>query len=126
MNRLSRGRMRPGRRVKMKTVLSTVEKKLSLKKLSGSDNDRECTGVYAGDLLSWVMSHAMPDDIWVTIMSNSNVIAVASLADVACVILAEGVTLDEKDTALAAEKGINVYSSEMSTYEICAALSSLE
>ena len=110
----------------MKTVLSTVEKKLSLKKLSGSDNDRECTGVYVGDLLSWVMSHAMPDDIWVTIMSNSNVIAVASLADVACVILAEGVTLDEKDTALAAEKGINVYSSEMSTYEICAALSSLE
>ena len=43
---------------------------------------------YAGDLLSWVMSHATAGDAWVTIMSNINVAAVASLTEVACVIFA--------------------------------------
>lgn len=109
----------------MNTTLARIEKELSLKPITVTGEDRECTGVYAGDLLSWVMSHAMPGDVWVTIMSNANVIAVASLVDVACVILSEGVTLDEKDAALASEKGICVYTSDMSTYEICAALSSL-
>lgn len=110
----------------MKTTLSTIEKELSLSLVSERTEDRECTGVYAGDLLSWVMSHAMPGDVWVTIMSNANVIAVASLVDVACVILSEGVTLDEQDTSLAREKGICVYTSKMSTYEVCSALSRID
>lgn len=109
----------------MKTTLARIEKELSLKRITVTDDTRECTGVYAGDLLSWVMSHAMAGDVWVTIMSNANVIAVASLVDVSCVILSEGVMLDEKDTALAVEKGISFYTSKMSTYEICAKLSSL-
>lgn len=109
----------------MNMTLSKIKDALSLNPICVTDEERRCTGVYAGDLLSWVMSHAMPGDVWVTIMSNTNVIAVASLVDVACVILSEGVTLDEKDTALATEKGICVYSSNMSTYEICAALASL-
>ena len=57
--------------------------------------EREVKGAYIGDLLSWVMGRAECDNAWITIMSNINVIAVASLADVACVILSEGVTLEE-------------------------------
>ena len=41
--------------------------------------DREIKGAYVGDLLSWVMGKAEADNVWVTIMSNLNVIAVASL-----------------------------------------------
>ena len=57
------------------------------------DGDRLISGVYIGDLLSWVMGRANSGDAWLTIMSNMNIIAVASLADVACIILAEGVAL---------------------------------
>ena len=60
------------------------------------DGDRQVSGAYIGDLLSWVMGRARADSAWITIMSNVNVVAVASLADVACVILAEGVTLDDE------------------------------
>lgn len=102
----------------MTITLSDLKKALDLTVVSDVP-DRECEGVYAGDLLSWVMSHAVQGNIWVTIMSNTNVIAVASLVDVACVILSEGVTLDEKDSALASEKGVAVYSTSMSTYEVC-------
>jgi serine kinase of HPr protein (carbohydrate metabolism regulator) len=52
-------------------------------------------------------------------------LAVASLADTACIILAEGVTL-EKEVELAAEaKGVNVLASDKPAYEIAAALSKL-
>ena len=46
--------------------------------------EREVSGCYIGDLLSWVMGRAQEDNAWITIMSNINVIAVASLADTAC------------------------------------------
>ena len=59
------------------------------------DGGRAVTGGYAGDLLSWVMGRAEAGDVWVTIMSNPNIVAVATLADVSCILLAEGVEPDE-------------------------------
>ena len=80
--------------------------------------EREIKGVYIGDLLSWVMGRANADDAWITIMSNVNVVAVASLADVSCVLLAEGVTLTEEIARTAADKGINLLSSTLTAYEL--------
>ena len=81
------------------------------------DGDREVTGVYIGDLLSWVMGRATSGDAWITIMSNRNIAAVATLADTACIILAEGVQPDEGVAALAEEKGINLLLSSVSAYD---------
>ena len=81
------------------------------------DGEREIKGVYIGDLLSWVMGRAKADDAWITIMSNINIVAVASLADVACIILAEGVTLDSTVTETATAKGINILTSDLPAYE---------
>ena len=72
--------------------------------------EREITGVYIGDLLSWVMGRAKSGDAWITIMSNINVLAVASLADTACVIAAEDVEITEDIAKSAVEKGINILS----------------
>ena len=82
------------------------------------DPDREVSGVYIGDLLSWVMGRASADEAWITIMSNRNIVAVATLADTACTILAEGVSPDEGVADLATEKGINILQSDLSAYEI--------
>ncbi len=89
------------------------------------NKEREVNGVYIGDLLSWVMSSAECDNAWITIMSNINVVAVASLVDVACIILAEGVTLDQEVSEQAQAKGINVLSTEMTAYQTAKALSEL-
>ena len=91
--------------------------------VSMPEPDREIKNVYIGDLLSWVMGKAQEDDAWITIMSNINVVAVASLADAACVILAENVILDEATISAAKEKGINIISSPQSAYEIAKFLS---
>lgn len=82
------------------------------------DENREIDGVYIGDLLSWVMGKARSGDAWITIMSNINTLAVASLTDVACIILADGVTLDSDVLTSARNKGINVLSSGLTAYEI--------
>ena len=89
------------------------------------DPERSVDGAYVGDLLSWVMGRAKSGDAWITIMSNVNVLAVATLADVSCVILAEGVSLDA-DTMLTAEsKDINVISTPLPMYEAALALADL-
>jgi hypothetical protein len=81
------------------------------------DGDREIDGVYIGDLLSWVMGRAQMDNAWITIMTNVNVIAVASLADTSCVILAEGVEMPDDLIETAKEKEINILSSSQPIYE---------
>ncbi len=81
------------------------------------EGEREIDGVYIGDLLSWVMGRAKADNAWITIMSNINIVAVASLADVACIILAEGVALDATVVETAKAKGVNIISSQMPAYE---------
>ena len=88
----------------------------NLKVLVSPDPQREIDGVYIGDLLSWVMGKAGEGNAWITIMSNVNVIAVATLSDVACVVFAEGVEPDAELITLADAKGVNLLSSPMSAY----------
>ena len=90
-----------------------------------ADGDREVTGCYIGDLLSWVMGRAAADNAWITIMSNVNILAVASLADVACIILSEGVTVDDEIIATAKQKEINILSSQLPSYETAVKLSEM-
>ncbi len=87
--------------------------------------DREIDGAYIGDLLSWVMGRAKADSLWLTIMSNVNVLAVASLADVSAVILTEGVVPEADVIAAADKKGINLISTPLPAYSAAKILVSL-
>ena len=89
------------------------------------DGEREISDVYIGDLLSWVMGRAKADDAWITIMSNVNILAVASLADTACIVLAEGVTVDEGIKATAVEKCINIISTDFSIFEAAVSINDM-
>ncbi len=98
---------------------------LALKPIAVADGERTVSGGYIGDLLSWVMGRAQSDEVWITIMSNINIVAVASLADVACILLAEGVTVDDQIRETALSKGVNIYSSEKTAFALATALSRL-
>lgn len=89
------------------------------------DKDREILGGYAGDLLSWVMGRAKEGDAWITIMSNVNIVAVCTLADPACIILAEGVSPDAETLKRAEQQGVNILSTELDTFSACAKIASL-
>ena len=107
--------------MKVNTLLSIS----TLQVLHIADGEREITSCYIGDLLSWVMGRAKADSAWITIMSNVNVLAVATLADTSAVILAEGVMPDDEFIAIAKAKGVNLFVSSLPAYESAIALSEL-
>lgn len=88
------------------------------------DESREVKGGYAGDLLSWVMGRLNEGDAWVTIMSNVNIVAVATLGDPSCIILSEGVIPDDEVISRAQAYGINLLTTEKTTFSVCAELCS--
>lgn len=106
-------------------TVAELKSRLSFDAVSLPEPDREVTGGYVGDLLSWVMGRASAGDAWITIMSNMNVAAVASLADVSCVIFSEGVMPDENVAETAAQRGINMLCTRLTSYETAVRLSEL-
>lgn len=86
----------------------------------------EWDGVYCGDFLSRAMSHVDAGNLWVTIMNNINVVAVASLTDAAAVILCEGVKLLPDALAAAKEKGVTVFGTSLTAYETCCRIHEFE
>ena len=106
-------------------TVQSLKDHLSLAALTLPDGEREIRGVYVGDLLSWVMGRAQADNVWLTIMSNLNIVAVATLSDVSCIILCEGVTLDEAVKNTAEAKGVNILATDKTAYDMAKRLAEL-
>lgn len=107
-------------------TVKELAKELNCQVICMPDGEREVKGGYAGDLLSWVIGRASADCVWVTIMSNLNVVAVASLADVSCVLLSENVSLDSEEVLnKAISQGINILKTDLDTFSACKQLSQL-
>ena len=106
-------------------TVTELQSALALTPVSLPEGDREVEGVYVGDLLSWVMGRAQSGNAWLTIMSNLNVVAVATMSDVSCIILCEGVTLDENVKNTAEAKGVNILTTEAPAYETAKCLAEL-
>lgn len=99
-------------------TVSEMARKLELASLVEGDGSREVTGGYAGDLLSWVMGRARGGDAWITVMGNINAVAVAVLADTACIILAEDAPLDEDARVRAENEQVPIFKSDKTSYRL--------
>lgn len=84
--------------------------------------DSAVSGCYIGDLLSRVISRSVAGGVWITIMNNMNVPAVALLAEIPCIILAEDVAPMEGVCEKCAEEGIWLLQSSKSAYELACIL----
>lgn len=106
-------------------TVKDLAQKYNMKTLCEGDNgEREITGCYCGDLLSWVMSRAQSGDAWLTVMGNVNAVGVAALADTACIILTENAAFDENALMRAEQNGITVLQTEKNTYETAVIINS--
>lgn len=97
--------------------LQTIFELPGFRVLEEGDPGREISRVFCCDLLSIAMGKAPADGVWVTVMGNRNTLAVASLTDTACIILAEGVSLDEETLKKAREEGIAVLSTDLPVFD---------
>lgn len=103
--------------------VSDFVNKLNLKVLTETALNRPVTGCYIGDLLSWVMGKAQSGDIWITIMNNINIVAVASLTDCACILLCEGVNAEQTIIDKANNQDIIILQSDKTAYELACLIS---
>ena len=107
------------------TVQELIDKTVFQAINIGDDTDRSITKPFCCDLLSIAMGRAPAGCAWVTVMGNLNTLAVAALADAACVILAEGAMLDEAAVKKAALQGITVLRTEEPVFETALAVKEL-
>lgn len=83
---------------------------------------KEIAHIFCGDLLSWAMGRCQEGDAWCTVMGNINTIAVATLADCACVVLCHEAVLDENAKQRAEMQGVTVFTTELPEFEACMAI----
>ena len=85
--------------------------------LNKGDMNKEITVPFCCDLLSVAMSKAPTGAAWVTVMGNTNALAVSSLTDCACIILAEGTSLDPNVVHKAKVQEITLLKTDLPIFE---------
>ena len=103
---------------KLMKVRELVEK-LNLKVYSGESGlDNEITGGYTSDLLSDVMGFAKDGQIWVTLQTHKNIMAVATLKDLAAVVLVKGFVPDNDAAEVSNKEGLPILGTDEQAFEI--------
>lgn len=86
------------------------------------DLSQEISGGYASDLLSNVMGQAGSGNVWVTIQGHQNIVAVASLAGLAAIIVAGGTELDKETIKKAEFAGVVLLKTDLPAFEVAGRL----
>ena len=105
--------------------ISELATALGWETLTMPDPEAEVTGGYTGDLLSWVMGRAREGNVWVTIMTNRNILAVATLAGVSAVVVTEQAEIDAEVIRLAEAQDINLIRTSAASFETACAVGKL-
>ena len=105
--------------------ISEMAQQLGWEILAMPAPDMEVTGGYTGDLLSWVMGRARAGDVWITIMTNRNIMAVATLAGVSAVVVTEQAEIDAEVIRLAESQDINLLRTKTASFETACAVGKL-
>lgn len=107
--------------------LQDIVNKLNIEPLYMDDenNDVEVKGCYIGDLLSNVMAHAKEDDIWLTVQTHQNVVAVAHLLNMSGIIFVEGHRPNPDTIERAKSERIPIFVTDESSYNIGCSLCDL-
>jgi hypothetical protein len=100
-------------------TISDLVKSFGLKIEAGKDRVQEgITGGYASDLLSDVIAHSRKGNVWITIQTHPNIVAVATMKELAGIILTGGREPDAETIRKAEEEGIALLVSPLFTFEL--------
>ena len=100
------------------TVRDIVEK-LNLSISSGDDRlEVNISGGYASDLLSDVMANSSQGNVWITMQAHTNVVAVASLKELAAIIIVQGRQPARETVERARNEKVTILGSTLSAYAL--------
>ena len=99
--------------------LKEIIEKLDLEVKAGQDNlDSEVSGGYVSDLLSDVIANSSKGDLWITLQIHQNIVAVATLKELAGIILINGKEPADETVTKAEAEGVPILVSPQTAYEI--------
>ncbi|MCL2820008.1 MAG: AraC family transcriptional regulator [Oscillospiraceae bacterium] len=105
-------------------TINKMAEKLGLERLSG-ETDRDVEYCYISDLLSRVLGGCQPGDVWITVQSSLNMVAVAVMTDASCVILPEGLTAPDNVIDKANEEDLSIFTSDETAFSLAVRISEL-
>lgn len=99
--------------------LTEIAEKLDLSVVcDGGSLDREISGGYASDLMSDVIAHVRPGDVWVTLQVHMNVVAVAAMKEIGAIVLTHGRTPLADTVTKAQDEGVPILVSSLPAFEV--------
>jgi predicted transcriptional regulator len=103
--------------------VSDLVEKFDLKVFSGENGlDNEISGGYVSDLLSDVMGNASEGQIWITLQTHQNVIAIAALKDLSAIILVKEFIPEQEMIEHSNKEGIPVLGTSWDTFKMAGKL----
>ncbi len=107
-------------------TVKELSEKLNLKIVGGAEGiANEITGGYTSDLLSDVIGRAEQGNVWITLQTHKNVMAIASLKELSCVVIVNGLEPAEDMLAQSNEENIPVLVTTESTFKVTGRIFSL-
>lgn len=104
-------------------LLEEVVRKLNLKVLAPSLSlHREIAGAYVSDLLSDVMANSKDGELWLTLQIHPNIVAVATLKNLAGIILVHDRQPEAETLKKAEEERIPILSTDLPTFQLAGKL----
>ncbi|HHT03435.1 MAG TPA: serine kinase [Bacteroidales bacterium] len=96
-----------------------LKEKLNLRLVSGEEGlDNVIDGGYTSDLLSDVMGNAEMGQCWITLQTHKNIMAIASLKDLACIVLVKDLEPNSDTIEQSNQEGIPILTTSKEAFEI--------
>jgi hypothetical protein len=106
-----------------KVKLEDIVEKLGMRVETAKEGlDREVQGGYASDLLSDVIANSKEGDVWITLQVHPNIIAVATLKELAGIIIVQGRKPEEETKKKAKGENVPILVSDLQAFEIAGRL----
>jgi len=101
------------------TIRNLIEE-LNLTIFSGENGlDNDISTGYCSDLLSDVMGNSKEGDLWITLQTHKNVMAVASLKDLSAILLVNNLKANADTLEASNEENIPILGTSLSAFDIC-------
>ena len=98
--------------------LDSLINELGLEVISDGGLDRDISGCFICDLLSHAMGKVETDNLWITVQTNMNIIAIAVLTELSAIIIAQDMDIAENVVNKAKDEGVTVLRSDKTAYEL--------
>jgi hypothetical protein len=99
--------------------LDEIIKQLNLNVLTGQESiNTEVSGGYTSDLLSDVIANSKEKNLWITLQTHQNIVAVAKLKDLAGIIIVNNREPNGETLSKADEEKVPLMCCDSTAYEI--------